>query len=161
MKLFRCSSLSKLMGDAQSIANELRNDEINTLIRKKKRTDEEEFLIQKLKTMSLSTSAKSEIRKVVKEDLTNTHKFKGNLATEKGNFLEDMAIELSGKMRFRKFQKHVGRLENEFITGECDVLDRENRMILDTKCSLDIDTHPWFADEAMEKVKDAGYDIQM
>ena len=72
-----------------------------------------------------------------------------------------MAIELSGKMRFRKFQKHVGRLENEFITGECDVLDRENRMILDTKCSLDIGTHPWFADEAMEKVKDAGYGIQM
>ena len=161
MKLFRCSSLHKLIGDAQSIASELRNDEINALIRKKKRTDEEEFLIQKLKTMSLSTSAKSEIRRVVKEDLTNTHKFKGNLATEKGNFLEDMAIELSGKMRFRKFQKHVGRLENEFITGECDVLDRKNRMILDTKCSLDIDTHPWFADEAMEKVKDAGYDIQM
>lgn len=161
MKLFRCSSLHKLIGDAQSIASELRNDEINMLIRKKKRTDDEDALIQKLKNKSLSTSAKSEIRKVVKEDLTNTHKFKGNLATEKGNFLEDMAIELSGKMRFRKFQKHVGRLENEFITGECDVLDRENRMILDTKCSLDIDTHPWFADEAMEKVKDAGYDIQM
>ena len=48
MKLFRCSSLHKLIGDAQSIASELRNDEINTLIRKKKRTDEEEFLIQKV-----------------------------------------------------------------------------------------------------------------
>ncbi|WP_422842063.1 hypothetical protein [Acinetobacter schindleri] len=161
MKLFRCSSLHKLIGDAQSIASELRNDEINALIRKKKRTDEEEFLIQKLKTMSLSGTAISEIRKIAKEDLTDTRKFKGNVATRKGNLLEGMAIELSGKMRFRKFEKHVGRMNNHLITGECDVLDKSNRMILDTKCSQDIDTHPWFADEALEKVKDAGYDIQM
>ncbi len=161
MKLFRASSLHKLIGDAQSIANDLRNDEINQLIRKKKRTDEEDLLISTLKNKSLSGTAISEIRKVVKEDLTNTRKFKGNVATEKGNLLEEVAIELSGKMRFRKYQKHIGRIENELITGECDVLDLSNRMILDTKCSQDIDTHPWFADEALEKVKDAGYDIQM
>ena len=34
-------------------------------------------------------------------------------------------------------------------------------MIIDTKCTWDIGTHPFFADEAMEKVKKAGYDIQM
>lgn len=161
MKLFRCSSLHKLIGDAQSIASGLRNEEVDTLIRKKKRTDEEESLIRKLKTMSLSGTAISEIRKIAKEDLTNTRKFKGNVATEKGNLLEKMAIELSGKMRFCKFTKHVGRVSNDLITGECDVWDKSNRMILDTKCSQDIDTHPWFADEALEKVKDAGYDVQM
>ena len=161
MKLFRCSSLHKLIGDAQSIASELRNDEINTLIRKKKRTDEEEFLIQKLKTMSLSDSAKSAIRDIVKEDLYGFRSFTGNQYTQKGNLLEDLAIEMSGKMRLRNYQKHVGRVENELITGECDVLDLKNKLIIDTKCTWDIGTHPFFADEAMEKVKKAGYDVQM
>lgn len=161
MKLFRCSSLHKLIGDAQSIASELRNDEINTVIRKKKRTDEEEFLIQKLKTMSLSDSAKSAIRDIVKEDLYGFRSFTGNQYTQKGNLLEDLAIEMSGKMRLRNYQKHVGRVENELITGECDVLDLERKLIIDTKVTWDIGTHPFFQDEAMEKVKKAGYDVQM
>lgn len=161
MKLFRCSSLHKLIGDAQSIANELRNDEINTLICKKKRTDEEDALVQKLKTMSLSDTAKSAIRDIVKEDLYGFRSFTGNQYTQKGNLLEDLAIEMSGKMRFRNYQKHVGRVENELITGECDVLDLERKLIIDTKVTWDIGTHPFFADEAMEKVKKAGYDIQM
>lgn len=131
MKLFRCSSLSNLIGTP------------------------------KLKGEVLTNDAKSAVRKAVKEDLTNTRKFKGNIATEKGCLLEDLAIEMSGKMRFRKLTKHVGRVSNDLITGECDVLDKKNRLILDTKCSQDIDTHPWFADEAQEKVKKAGYDWQM
>ncbi len=49
MKLFRCSSLSKLMGDAQSIAQELRNEEIEALIKKKKRSDAENATIEQLK----------------------------------------------------------------------------------------------------------------
>lgn len=161
MKLFRCSSLHKLIGDAQSIASELRNDEINTVVRKKKRTDEEEALIQHLKTMSLSDTAKSAIRDIVKEDLYGFRSFTGNQYTTKGNLLEDLAIEMSGKMRYRNYQKHVGRVENELITGECDVLDLERKLIIDTKVTWDIGTHPFFQDEAMEKVKKAGYDVQM
>lgn len=161
MKLFRCSSLHKLIGDAQSIASELRNDEINALIRKKKRTEEENTLVQNLKDASISDTAKNAIRDVVKEDLYTFRSFTGNQYTAKGNMLEDLAIEMSGKMRFRKYDKHVGRVENELITGECDVLDLKNKLIIDTKCTWDIGTHPFFIDEAMEKVKKAGYDIQM
>lgn len=161
MKLFRCSSLHKLIGDAQSIASELRNDEINALIRKKKRTDDEDALIQELKNKSLSDTAKSAIRDAVKEDLYGFRSFTGNQYTAKGNLLEDLAIEMSGKMRFRKFEKHVGRVSNDLITGECDVLDLECKLIIDTKCTWDIGTHPFFQDEAMEKVKKAGYDVQM
>ena len=161
MKLFRCSSLHKLIGDAQSIASELRNDEINTVVRKKKRTDEEEALIQHLKTMSLSDTAKSAIRDIVKEDLYGFRSFTGNQYTAKGNLLEDLAIQMSGKMRLRNYQKHVGRVQNELITGECDVLDLERKLIIDTKVTWDIGTHPFFQDEAMERVKKAGYDVQM
>lgn len=131
MKLFRCSSLHKLIGDGRS------------------------------KAAVISDTAKSAIRDIVKEDLYGFRSFTGNQYTQKGNLLEDLAIEMSGKMRFRNYQKHVGRVENELITGECDVLDLERKLIIDTKCTWDIGTHPFFADEAMEKVKKAGYDIQM
>ena len=131
MKLFRCSSLHKLIGDGRS------------------------------KAAVISDTAKSAIRDIVKEDLYGFRSFTGNQYTAKGNLLEDLAIEMSGKMRFRNYQKHVGRVENELITGECDVLDLERKLIIDTKVTWDIGTHPFFQDEAMEKVKKAGYDVQM
>ena len=131
MKLFRCSSLHKLIGDGRS------------------------------KAAVISDTAKSAIRDIVKEDLYGFRSFTGNQYTQKGNLLEDLAIEMSGKMRLRNYQKHVGRVENELITGECDVLDLKNKLIIDTKCTWDIGTHPFFADEAMEKAKKAGYDVQM
>jgi hypothetical protein len=131
MKLFRCSSLHKLIGDGRS------------------------------KAAVISDTAKSAIRDIVKEDLYGFRSFTGNQYTQKGNLLEDLAIEMSGKMRLRNYQKHVGRIENELITGECDVLDLKNKLIIDTKCTWDIGTHPFFADEAIEKVKKAGYDVQM
>jgi len=131
MKLFRCSSLHKLIGDGRS------------------------------KAAVISDTAKSAIRDIVKEDLYGFRSFTGNRYTHKGNLLEDLAIEMSGKMRYRNYQKHVGRVENELITGECDVLDLERKLIIDTKVTWDIGTHPFFQDEAMEKVKKAGYDVQM
>ena len=131
MKLFRCSSLHKLIGDGRS------------------------------KAAVISDTAKSAIRDIVKEDLYGFRSFTGNQYTQKGNLLEDLAIEMSGKMRLRNYQKHVGRVENELITGECDVLDLKNKLVIDTKCTWDIGTHPFFADEAMEKVKKAGYDVQI
>ncbi len=131
MKLFRCSSLHKLIGDGRS------------------------------KAAVISDTAKSAIRDIVKEDLYGFRSFTGNQYTQKGNLLEDLAIQMSGKMRLRNYQKHAGRVSNDLITGECDVLDLERKLIIDTKCTWDIGTHPFFIDEAAEKVKKAGYDIQM
>ncbi|WP_180644510.1 hypothetical protein [Acinetobacter bereziniae] len=131
MKLFRASSLHKLIGNPKN------------------------------KGESLSDTAKTEIRSIVKEDLFSFKSFTGNQYTQKGNWLEEMAIELSGKMRIRAYQKHVGRVDNHLITGECDVLDLKNKLIIDTKCSWDIGTHPFFQDEAQEKAIKSGYDIQM
>lgn len=131
MKLFRCSSLHKLIGDGRS------------------------------KAAVISDTAKAEIRSIVKEDLYGFRSFTGNQYTAKGNALEDMAIKLSGNIRARKYEKHVGRVNNDLITGECDILDLNRKLIIDTKCTWDIGTHPFFQDEAQEKVKKAGYDIQM
>ena len=131
MRLFRCSSLHKLIGDGRS------------------------------KAAVISDTAKSAIRDIVKEDLYGFRSFTGNQYTAKGNLLEDMAIEMSGKMRFKQYQKHSGRVSNDLITGECDVLDLGKKLIIDTKVTWDIGSHPFFEDEALEKVKKAGYDVQM
>lgn len=69
MKLFRCSSLHKLIGDGRS------------------------------KAAVISDTAKSAIRDIVKEDLYGFRSFTGNQYTQKGNLLEDLAIEMSGKMQ--------------------------------------------------------------
>ena len=130
-KLFRCSSLADLIGNPKG------------------------------KGEVITETAKSTIRKIVKEDLYGFKSFTGNQYTQKGIMLEDQAIELSGRIRVRQYQKHVGRVENELITGECDILDLPRKLIIDTKCTWDIGTHPFFEDEAQDKVKKAGYDIQM
>ena len=161
MKLFRCSSLHKLIGDAQSIADEFRSEHIDKVIRKKNRTEEETRFVESLRFKTLSDNAKTAIRSIVKEDLYRFKTFKGNNYTAKGNLLEEVAIELSGKVRFKKYEKHVGRVSNDLITGECDILDSQKKLIIDTKCTWDIGTHPFFEDEALEKVKKSGYDIQM
>lgn len=111
------------------------------------------------KSEVLSATAKSAIRDIAKQDIFGFTSFKGNNATEKGILLESQAIEHSGRVRNQFFTKHEGRLSNDYITGECDILTAN--MVIDTKCTWDIGTHPFFADEAMEKVKAAGYDIQM
>lgn len=130
-KLFRCSSLADLIGNPKG------------------------------KGEVITETAKSKIRAIAKEDLYGFKSFTGNQYTNKGLMLEDIAIEMSGKMRFKPYKKHVGRIENELITGECDILDLPNKLIIDTKCTWDIGTHPFFEDEANDKVKKSGYDIQL
>lgn len=109
----------------------------------------------------LTDTARSYIREVAKLDLFGYESFEGNKYTAKGNALEDIAIQSSGLIRARKYVKHEGRKSNNFITGECDILDIKNSLIIDTKNSWDIGTHPFFKDEAEIKAKKSGYDIQV
>lgn len=129
MKLFRCSALKNIMTAPKS------------------------------KNAVLSETAKSEIKKLAKEDVFGYQAFTGNKYTKKGIELESEAIRLSGLLRFREFNKNTQRLSNDYITGECDILTDD--LIIDIKCSWDIGTHPFFDDDATAKVKEAGYDWQM
>lgn len=109
----------------------------------------------------ISATAKSTVRKIVKYDLFGYQDFDGNKYTEKGIALEEQAIKLSGRKRGLPLKKNTERRENDWITGECDIYVPSRRLIIDTKCPWDIGSHPFFADEAEEKAKKAGYDIQM
>ncbi|HHW5012867.1 TPA: translocation protein TolB precursor [Haemophilus influenzae] len=109
----------------------------------------------------ISATAKSAVRKIVKFDLFGYQDFEGNKYTEKGIALEEQAITLSGRKRGLPLKKNTERRENDWITGECDIYVPSRKLIIDTKCSWDIGSHPFFADEAEEKAKKAGYDAQM
>ena len=115
----------------------------------------------KTKSSSLSDTAKSCLMKLAKESLFDFTKFQGNRETEKGKVLENLAIQASGMLRGKNYTKNTIRLENDWITGECDIYDPKERLIIDTKCSWDIGTHPFFIEEAQKKAEKTGYIYQM
>ena len=127
----RCSMISQIIGDSRT------------------------------KSSPLSDTAKSSLMNLAKESLFDFTKFQGNKETAKGNILENTAIHASGMRRGKKYIKNTTRLENDWITGECDIYDPKERLIIDTKCSWDIGTHPFFIEEAQKKAEKAGYIYQM
>ncbi|MGX2968684.1 translocation protein TolB precursor [Ursidibacter sp. B-7004-1] len=131
----RCSSLHKIIGEPKSKADR--------------------------EAGKLTDTAKATIREIAKFDLFGYNAFDGNKFTQKGNDLEEQAIKLSGFTRGLALKKNTERRENDFISGECDIYVPSRKLIIDTKCSWDIGTHPFFSDEAEEKAKKAGYDVQM
>lgn len=133
--LIRCSSIHKIIGEPKTKAAKEAGE--------------------------LSQTAKSHVIETAKRELFGYTAFDGSRETEKGNALEQYAIEASGLMRALHFEKNTERRENGYISGECDIYHAKNRLIIDTKCSWDIKTHPFFRCEAEAKVKDAGYDWQM
>jgi hypothetical protein len=106
----------------------------------------------------LSETAKSHIKECVLAELYGFRDFTGNKYTQKGIELEDDAIRVVGALSATNLKKHEGRVNNEWITGECDILTAE--AIHDVKCPWSIGTHPFFDGEADEAVKKAGYDWQ-
>lgn len=110
---------------------------------------------------SLTQTAKSHLINTFKQQQFGFTRFKGTGCTEKGTMLEETAIKASGMVRGKTYSKNTIRRENDFITGECDIHDPAASLIIDTKCSWDIGTHPVFPAEAAQKAADAGYIWQM
>lgn len=107
----------------------------------------------------LSETAKTHIKQLVIEDVYGVGGFDGNRYTRKGQMMEDEAIRAIGLVTATMPKKHEGRLENDWLTGECDLLLGDR--LLDTKCSWSADTFPWFKEDAAKAVKESGYDWQM
>ena len=115
----------------------------------------------KSKSEKISASAKSAVREIAKYDLFGYQSFEGCKFTEKGLQLEEQAVRLSSLSRGLALKKNTERRENDWISGECDIYIPTRKIIIDTKCSWDIGTHPLFKNEAEEKAKKQGYDVQM
>jgi hypothetical protein len=90
----------------------------------------------------LSETAKSEMIKIAKEDFYGYSSQMTNKYVEKGIEVEDKSIELLSLVKFAQYTKNKIRLNNDFLTGECDVNDEANDEIIDIKSSWSLETFP-------------------
>ena len=89
---------------------------------------------------TLSQTAKSFIDQIAKEDFFGYQSPVVNRYLNKGTNQELESIQLLNSVRFENYEKNTLRLENDFITGECDIVT--NDRIIDVKTSWSLDTFP-------------------
>lgn len=148
---FRCSMLGLLMTDAKTIDEYYLTPELVTMQRKTKKTDEEKAILAPLLEASLSAGAKTALGKMAKELL---YGYKLNVTgkyMDKGLIVEDQSIELYNSVFFTEHVKNTVRLENEWITGECDIIVPGKKGI-DIKSSWSLDTFPAVSADGEETI---------
>jgi hypothetical protein len=96
----------------------------------------------RVKSEVLSETAKSEMIKIAKEDFYGYSSQMTNKYVEKGIEVEDKSIELLSLVKFAQYTKNKVRVNNDFLTGECDINDEVNDEIIDVKSSWSLETFP-------------------
>jgi hypothetical protein len=138
--LFRCSSIGKLMTEPAQIDDAFRTPQVEEILAKKKRTDEEKALLAALKARTLSIGAKSFIRELVAEQVLGVEFEFSSKETEKGTLVEQDGIDLLNRVRGLSLTKNTERRRNEWITGEADLVGHDRGH--DLKCSWSAKTFP-------------------
>jgi hypothetical protein len=92
------------------------------------------------KTDVLSQTAKSYIEQLAKQDFFGYELPVVNRYLDKGTNQELESINLLNAVRFENYEKNNLRIENDFMTGECDIVTNER--IIDIKTSWSLDTFP-------------------
>lgn len=157
--IFRCSELHRLMGNAKSIDSAFLTEEVQSIKAKKKRTDEEQKILDDLLDITLSATAKTLVKEKVRQLRHKApSKFTGSKETRKGNLVEDDAILFLMQQKFISAEKNTIRFTNDWITGEPDIIT--NTAIRDTKCPWSYWTMEYFKEDIESKALDAGYDWQ-
>jgi hypothetical protein len=103
----------------------------------------------KLKSEQLSETAKTEIRKIAKEQFFG---FSSSITTKpmlKGKDWEEESIALVNQVRGTFYVKNKERFENEFLTGEPDII--LDNSIIDIKTPWSLETWPATPDEGVNK----------
>jgi len=103
----------------------------------------------KLKSEQLSETAKSEIRRIAKEQFFG---FSSSIITKpmlKGKDWEEESIALVNQVRGTFYVKNKERFENEFLTGEPDII--LDNMIIDIKTPWSLETFPATPGEGINK----------
>lgn len=113
MKLFRCSSIGKLMTEPKTKSDG-----------------------------PLSVGAKTFIRELAAQEIFGVDFEVSSKPMEKGIEVEGESIALLNKVRGLSLSKNTERKSNDFITGEADLFDEESRRGHDIKSSWSIATFP-------------------
>jgi hypothetical protein len=107
------------------------------------------------KSETLSATCKTYIKELVKEDLFGYKSTIDSKYLTKGIDMEDTSIDLYNEVHSTLYLKNTERLENEFITGECDI-NAEDK-IIDIKSSWSLETFP----ASPEDVNNKDYEWQL
>jgi len=151
--LIRCSALGSILGEGRRIGlTDLQEKELSELLLKEKVTEKQKekicSLIEKKECKSefdLSESAKTYLKKIVREDYLDFKYSLNSKEVSKGNEVELSAIDFLNTYLFKSYKKNTIRLTNQFITGECDI--ETDCEIIDIKCSWSKETFPLLPEE--------------
>lgn len=147
MMKFHPSSIGLLMSDAQSIDTSLLPAELIPVAAKARKSDDDKAILQPYKDMSLSAGAKTALKSMASEFLFNYHKVVETKYMDKGLMCEAEAIDFLNHLWFQNYQKNTVRLQDEYLTGECDILVPGVETI-DTKVCWDLSTFPLLSEDA-------------
>jgi hypothetical protein len=100
----------------------------------------------KSKSENLSQGAKTYIRQVAKQDFFGYRVELDNKYINKGKDQEQDSIDLLNAVRFTNYQKNDVRIEDDYMTGECDILADDR--VIDVKTSWNLETWPATSSEA-------------
>ena len=92
------------------------------------------------KSEVLSETAKSEIRKIAKQDFYGYNLEVKTKPMIKGTEWEQEGINLLNNVRFTNYTKNNLRVENDYMSGCCDIITDD--LIIDIKSSWSLDTFP-------------------
>jgi len=101
------------------------------------------------KSEVLSETTKSYIRGVAKQDFYGYNVELNNKYINKGNLQENDSIALFNSVMFSNYSKNTERLNNEWLTGEADIV--LNDQIIDIKTSWSLETFPATSEEGVNK----------
>jgi len=163
--LIRCSELGKIMScypkpltDAQIktyVAYKLRYEGLGKKLTDKQLIDYADLLCKKNAVPTMSRGAKTYADQLVFEKIYGRRKALDIKYLDKGNICEEDSTTLLS-LHYNKFlDTRSKRKENEWITGECDIIDNET--IIDIKTSWDYSTFPILQDEPT----DTNYEWQL
>ena len=147
MKLsLRCSSVAAILTGRDGLTDK-QTDRIYELSVKEKRTakqeEELEMLIAKRDApIELPKGAISHIEEMVDRQYFEYKDSFSSRETEKGNMVEDDSIELYNRVFFKSYQKSDRHLESDFLSGHPDIVDENNKMVIDIKSSWSKKTFP-------------------
>lgn len=136
----RAHSIGHIMSDAQSIDPALLDEETAKIARKRSKTDDEKALLEPLKIASLSAGAKTYCEQVAGEFVYGYERVVTGKYMEKGLQVEQQSIDLYNSVFFTNHQKNTERRENDWMSGECDIVTP--RRIVDIKSAWSLDTFP-------------------
>jgi hypothetical protein len=102
------------------------------------------------KSEVLSETTKTYIRALAKQDFYGYNVDLNNKYINKGNLQENDSIALFNSVMFSNYSKNTERVNNEWLTGEADiVLDDQ---IVDIKTSWSLETFPATPEEGINKL---------